>query len=198
MEDESTEDLPEQEILALNEGEPKTVPVTVQRMSLRPALFNSMQLHTWTAETGDLFTYEITQPVDIARSRSALVPILQEDVETETVALYNRNIRERNPLTALRIRNTSGLILEGGPVTIFQGNNYVGEALMETMRKEEVHSLPYSVELGVTVSRKLLTITLFVPIISVYLTTSRSPHISRESLFTRPCEAFTENMWCIY
>ena len=118
----------------------------------------SVQLHTRTEETGDLFTYEITQPVDIARSRSALVPILQENVETEPVALYNRDIREKNPMTALRIRNTTGLTLEGGPVTIFHGNNYAGEAMMETMRKEEVRFVPYSVELGVTVRHKAHTV----------------------------------------
>ena len=119
---------------------------------------SSMQLHTRTEETGNLFAYEITQPVDIERSRSALVPILQTNVEAEPVAFYNRHILEKNPMTALRMKNTSGLTLEGGPVTIFQGNSYAGEAMMETMRKEEVRFIPYSVELGVTVSDKRHTV----------------------------------------
>ena len=54
----------------------------------------SVEVHTRTQEVGDLFAYEITQPVDIARSRSALVPILQKEVDMERVALYNSEIRD--------------------------------------------------------------------------------------------------------
>jgi hypothetical protein len=115
------------------------------------AVSASVEVHTRTQEVGDLFAYEITQPVDIARSRSALVPILQAEVDMERVALYNPEIRDKNPMTAFRIKNSSGLTLEGGPVTVFEGNGYVGEAMLDTMRQEEERITPYSVELGVTV-----------------------------------------------
>ena len=112
----------------------------------------STEVHTQTQEVGDLFAYEITHSVDIGRSRSALVPILQTDAEIERVALYNRLIREKNPMTAVRLKNSTGLTLEGGPVTVFEGNCYVGESMMDTIRRDEERLIPYSVELGVTVS----------------------------------------------
>jgi len=122
--------------------------------SMPRAARESVQVHTRTQEVGDLFAYEITQPVDIGRSRSALVPILQTDADMERVVLYNPEIREKNPMTAFRFKNGTGLTLEGGPVTVFEGDSYVGEAMLDTMRKDEERLTPYSGELGVTVKRE--------------------------------------------
>ncbi|HCF58384.1 MAG TPA: hypothetical protein DFS52_10375, partial [Myxococcales bacterium] len=83
--------------------------------------------------------------------RSALVPILQAEVDVERVALYNPSVREKNPMTAFRIKNSTGLTLEGGPVTVFEGDSYVGEAMLDTLRAGDERITPYSVELGVTV-----------------------------------------------
>ncbi len=117
----------------------------------------STQVHTRTQEVGDLFAYEITHPVDVASGRSALVPILQKDTDVERVAIYNEEVREKNPMTAFRIKNTTGLTLEGGPVTVFEGDSYVGEAMLDTMRKDEKRITPYSVELGIKVSKDRIT-----------------------------------------
>jgi hypothetical protein len=122
--------------------------------SMARAAKESVQVHTRTQEVGDLFAYEITQPVDIGRSRSALVPILQTETDMERVALYNPEIRDKNPMTAFRIKNNTGLTLEGGPVTVFEGDNYVGEAMLDTMRQEDERLTPYSVELGITVKHE--------------------------------------------
>ena len=123
-------------------------------LSMARAARESVQVQTRTQEVGDLFAYEITQPVDIGRSRSALVPILQTETDMERVALYNPQIRDKNPMTAFRIKNTTGLTLEGGPVTVFEGDSYVGEAMLDTMRQDEERLTPYSVELGITVKHE--------------------------------------------
>jgi len=121
------------------------------RPSMRRAARESVEVQTRTQEAGDLFAYEITRPVDVGRSHSALVPIVQTEVDLERVGLYNPEIREKNPMTAFRIKNTTGLVLEGGPVTVFEGDDYVGEAMLDTLRKEEERITPYSVELGIKV-----------------------------------------------
>jgi len=128
-------------------------PAPMSQMDMAAAAMESTQIHTRTQEVGDLFAYEITRPVDIGRSRSALVPILQSEGEMERVAHYNEEIRQENPMTAFRFENTTGLTLEGGPVTVFEGDNYVGEAMLNTMRKGEKSITPYSVELGVKVTK---------------------------------------------
>ena len=122
--------------------------------SRKEALRSSVQVQTRTQEVGDLFAYEITNPVDVPRGRSALVPILQAEADIERVALYNPEIREKNPMTAFRIKNGTGLTLEGGPLTVFEGEAYVGEAMLDTMRQGEERITPYSVELGITVKKE--------------------------------------------
>jgi len=103
---------------------------------------------TRTGEVRDLFLYEIADPVTVKRNRSALVPIVQTGVEGERVAIYNPEIRAGNPLTAFRIRNTTGLTLEAGPITVIEGDSYTGEALLDSLKPDEERITPYSVELA--------------------------------------------------
>lgn len=132
----------------------KRAPMPAAAPPMGEAARSSVEVQTRTQEVGDLFAYEIIQPVDIARSRSALVPIVQTEVDVERVALYNAEIREKNPMTAFRLKNSTDLTLEGGPVTVFEGESYVGEAMLDTMRKDEERITPYSVELGIQVKHE--------------------------------------------
>jgi hypothetical protein len=112
----------------------------------------SVQVQTRTVEVGDLFEYAIQNPVTVKRSQSALVPILQGPFEGDRVAVYNAAVRERNPLSAIFFRNTTGMTLEGGPLTVLENEAYVGESMLETMKPKEERLVPYSVELGCVVS----------------------------------------------
>jgi hypothetical protein len=103
-------------------------------------------------EIGDLFQYVIDHRVTIPKNRSALIPILASRVEGERVDVYNANARTLNPLYALRFKNTSGLTLEGGPVTVLEGSTYAGEAILETLKPNETRFLSYAVDLGVKIS----------------------------------------------
>lgn len=121
------------------------------KKSMIGAAESSMEVHTHTQEVGDLFAYEITDPVDVDRGSSALVPIAQTEADLERVAFYNAEIRYDNPMTAFFFENSTGLFLEGGPVTVFEEGQYVGEAMLDSMRKNEERIVPYSVELGIKV-----------------------------------------------
>ena len=122
-------------------------------MSLRKeARKSSMPVQTRTVEVGDLFQYEIENPVTVKRNQSALVPILQTNFEGKRVAVYNESVRDKNPMSSLLIKNTTGLTLEGGPVTVMEEENYVGEAMLNTLKPDEEKLVPFSVELGCTIS----------------------------------------------
>ena len=114
----------------------------------------SLQAETVTREVGDLFQYNIDEPISIAKNRSALIPIVAADVDGEAVALYNENTRRKNPLSAFRLRNSTGLTLEGGPLTIYQAGSYAGEALVETVKADEQRYITYGVDLGTHVNTK--------------------------------------------
>jgi hypothetical protein len=100
---------------------------------------------------GDLFEYEIEHPVTIRRNQSALVPIVLRPFEGRAVLLHNKDTRPQNPMRCVEFKNTTGLTLEGGPVTVLEGGSYVGEAMLDTLKPDEQRLVPYAVELAVSV-----------------------------------------------
>ena len=112
----------------------------------------TVEVQTRTAEVGDLFEYAIDNPVTVRRGQSALVPILQRPFEGKRVAVYNPEVRDRKPMSAVLFANTTGMTLEGGPVTVFEAGAYVGEAMLETLKPGEKRLVPFSVELGCLVT----------------------------------------------
>ena len=103
-------------------------------------------------EVGDLFAYHIDQPVTVRRNRSALIPILQTRLEGERVSLYNEAARRDRPLSGLRVKNTSPLTLEGGSLTVIDGDAYAGETLMERLKPNEERFISFALDLGTLVS----------------------------------------------
>jgi hypothetical protein len=119
---------------------------------LRDAMEQSVAVTTLTKEVGDLFEYSVDRPVTVHRNQSALVPILHKPFEGRRVLLYNRRTREKNPMACIELKNTTGLTLEGGPVTVSEDERYVGEAMLDTMKPNDTRFVPYAVELGCVVS----------------------------------------------
>jgi hypothetical protein len=101
-------------------------------------------------KVGDLFEYEIEHPVTIRRNQSALVPIVLRPFEGRPVLLYNKATRAENPMRCVEFKNTTGLTLEGGPLTVLEGGSYVGEAMLETTKPDDQRLVAYAVELAVT------------------------------------------------
>jgi hypothetical protein len=120
----------------------------VSKPSLATGLAQAQPIQTVTQEVGDLFEYRIDHPVTIKRNRSALLPIVQSEMDGEKIVLYNESVRTENPLRALRITNTTGLTLEGGPLTVIDENTYAGEALLGTLKPNEKSFISYAVDLG--------------------------------------------------
>jgi hypothetical protein len=112
---------------------------------------SSVQTQVRERQIGDLFEYEIERPVTIRRNQSALVPIVLKPFNGKSVLLYQKAARAENPMHCVEFENTTGLTLEGGPVTVLEGNSYVGEAMLETTKPKDQRLLAYAVELGVRV-----------------------------------------------
>jgi hypothetical protein len=108
----------------------------------------TMVVQTRTVQVGDLFQYVIDRPVSVKRNESALVPVLSARFSGKRVAVYNREIRDKNPMSAIWFENDTGLTLEGGPLTVLERDAYVGEAMLETMKPNDKRLVPFSVELG--------------------------------------------------
>jgi uncharacterized coiled-coil protein SlyX len=106
------------------------------------------------SEVGDLFEYRIDQPVTVPRDRSALIPILQTRMEGERVSIYNESARADRPMGGILLKNTSPLTLEGGALTVIEGDAYAGEALMERLKPGEQRLISFELDLGTLVTAR--------------------------------------------
>lgn len=112
---------------------------------------SAAKVETITQKTGQLFEYKIDRPVTVLRNQSALVPIVADRFEGGKKLLYNQAQRDENPFSVVDFKNSTGLTLEGGPVTIYEGEIYAGEAMLDTLAPDEERMLPYAVALEVEV-----------------------------------------------
>lgn len=119
--------------------------------SLRSAV-SSAPAQTRERQLGDLFEYSIDKPVTVRRNQSALVPILLKPFAGRAVLLYQKAARAGNPIRCVEFENTTGLTLEGGPVTVLEAGSYVGEAMLDTLKPTEKRLVGYAVELAVRVT----------------------------------------------
>ncbi len=101
---------------------------------------------------GDFFQYALDKPVTLPRQKSALLPIVNKDVEGTRVSIYNERTQAKFPLLGLKFKNTSGLHLMQGPITVFEGSNYAGDARILDMEPNEERLISYAVDLGTEVN----------------------------------------------
>jgi hypothetical protein len=103
-------------------------------------------------ELGDYFKYEIEQPINLPRQKSALIPIVNGPVEATRLSIYNEQVHAKFPLLGLRFKNNTGLHLMQGPVTVFEGSSYAGDARLSDLQPNETRLLSYAVDLGTEVA----------------------------------------------
>jgi hypothetical protein len=106
------------------------------------------------SDLGNSFQYAIEQPVTIPRQKSALLPIVNQGLEGDKVSVYSAQAQTKYALLALRLKNTSGVHLMQGPVAVYEGNGYAGDAQMPDFRPNEERLISYAVDLGVEVDAK--------------------------------------------
>jgi hypothetical protein len=104
---------------------------------------------------GKLFRYEIAAPVSIARQRSAMLPIVAEDVAAEKVSVYDDRVMAKHPLAGVRLVNSTELDLMQGPVTVFDAGAYAGDARIEDLPAGSSRLLTYAVDLDVEVAPRM-------------------------------------------
>ncbi len=100
---------------------------------------------------GALFSYNIQTPVTIGRQKSAMLPIVQDNVTVDAVSVYNRSVQAKHPLSGAYLSNTTGAHLMGGPVTVFESNMYAGDSRIDDMPTGDKRLLSWAVDLDVTV-----------------------------------------------
>ncbi len=106
-------------------------------------------------DTGELFEYRMNTPVTLARHTSALLPILNQEVQGQKVSIYNQSVNNKHPLNGIKLKNTTALHLMEGPITLFDGGAYAGDARIEDLPPGQDRLVSYALDLKTEVEPKL-------------------------------------------
>jgi len=122
----------------------------VYRLKAQPS---SVTAGTQSQELGDLFEYRFDAPVTIHKNESAMLPFLQQKIAARKLLIYSESYGQ-NPMSAAELTNNTGKTLDGGPITVFEGAGYGGEALMNTVKNGDKRLISYAVDLGTRIGTK--------------------------------------------
>jgi hypothetical protein len=103
-------------------------------------------------DVGELFRYVIKQPVTLGRGESAMLPIVNEAVKGEKVAIFHPAVHAKHPLAGLRLTNTTALHWLQGPITLFDGGEYAGDARIEDIPPGSTRLVSYALDLETEVA----------------------------------------------
>lgn len=104
---------------------------------------------------GNLFRYRVAEPVSLQRQRSALLPIVAEEVAVERLAIYDERVLAKHPLAGVRLKNTTALDLMQGPITVYDQAAYAGDARIDDLAAGAERLISYAVALDVEVAPRL-------------------------------------------
>ncbi|MFM9996740.1 MAG: hypothetical protein ACKVU4_13185 [Phycisphaerales bacterium] len=100
-------------------------------------------------EIGEVFQYQLKEPVTVERQRSAMLPILSSPIDGRRVSIYNRGEYADHPMRGVELKNSTGLQLMPGPISVFDGSAYAGDAQVGHVSLGDKRLLAYSVDLDV-------------------------------------------------
>jgi hypothetical protein len=120
-------------------------------LEARGDAMSTVAVNTQAQDLGELFEYRFSTPVTIKRGESAMLPFVQQKVDARKLLVYSENYG-LNPMNAAELINSTGKVLDGGPITVFDGNSYAGEALIETLKTGDKRIVSYSIDLGTRIT----------------------------------------------
>ena len=80
-----------------------------------------------------------------------MLPFLQDKIAARKLLIYQQSDGE-HPVNAAEVTNTTSKTLDGGPITVYDGGSYAGEALVETFKAGDKRLIGYAVDYGTLVT----------------------------------------------
>ncbi|MDR3336312.1 MAG: DUF4139 domain-containing protein [Treponema sp.] len=116
-----------------------------------------------TAATGsglaDQFEFTLKQPVTIKAGKSSMLPLVEATVTAAKTLVFSgadaaqaqaRGGGAVHPGISAEITNTTGMRLPPGPITVYDGGSYAGDALIEFFPEKEKRIVSYGDDLSVS------------------------------------------------
>jgi len=118
---------------------------------------DSMVANATGEQMGALFRYDVSVPVTVPDRSSALVAIINDDVDAEDIFLFDPSSGSAraatHPYRAVRMNNTTKFVIEKGPLTIYKDSTFVGEGMTNQIGLEQTVFIPYSLEPSIHVEQ---------------------------------------------
>jgi hypothetical protein len=125
-----------------------------EELHQRMDLAKGVQSAATASQLGDFFQYIINSPVTLPRQKSALLPIVNKEIEATRLSIYNPAVHAKFPMLGLKLKNSSGLHLMQGPITVFEGSTYAGDARINDVAPNDERLISFAVDLGTEVEAK--------------------------------------------
>ncbi len=113
---------------------------------------DAMQSAATGTDLGDLFEYKLNTPVTIRKNQSAMVPIVTGNVTAEKVSIWSADGSGSRPLRAIWLTNSTGHTLDGGSISIIEGQAFAGEGLIDPLKGDERRLISYATDLAMLVT----------------------------------------------
>ena len=118
----------------------------------RGRMANRLEMDKLRASVGEakavaeLFEYPIAGKATLERQKSAMFLIVAGDIDAERLSIYDRGTHDKFPLNGLELVNSTGLYLMQGPITVFDGGIYAGDARITDIPVGDKRLLSYSLD----------------------------------------------------
>lgn len=104
---------------------------------------------------GQMFAFTSAEPVKLGRQKSMMMPLTLSTLPAEKFSVFSSFSSipygvSVHPKFCIRVENTSGLKLPAGPVTVFDGGEYAGDALLEFLGENEKRLIAYGDDIEVS------------------------------------------------
>ena len=99
-----------------------------------------------SADFGRSFRYDIAEPVTLPRFKTALLPVMNEPVTADRVSIYNPAVLTNHPLLGHKLTNKSKQFLAQGPVAVYDGDDYAGDARLPDVQPGETRLLSFAID----------------------------------------------------
>jgi hypothetical protein len=102
---------------------------------------------------GDQFEFTVKNPVNLDRRMSAMLPLVESAVDARKLLFFSTASaaagRNHHPRLGAELTNTSKMKLPAGPITVYDGGTYAGDALIEFWNEGEKRIISYGEDLSV-------------------------------------------------
>jgi hypothetical protein len=103
-------------------------------------------------QLGEQFAFTLRDSVTIERRQSAMLPLIEAEMQAKKLLVLDGEDARRgtvNPSISVELVNTTGMKLPAGPITVYDGGSYAGDALIEFLPENEKRIISYGEDLSV-------------------------------------------------